>query len=145
MVELVSWLSTSYRWNHIHILGFGFFVCVLNSSTLLWAVNVCTFYCHTVNMPYIFKENLFSYGHLGHLHFGAVNRFLWMFLPMSFGGFKFSFLLGLYLGKKMLCHQVFKFRFCSAASLPTRLYLFHEQCMGVPPATSSKTWYLQSF
>lgn len=52
-------------------------------------------------------------GHLGHFQFGTVNRrSLWMFLSMSSCGHKLSFLLGVYLGKELLGHWVFTFRFC---------------------------------
>lgn len=131
VVDLLLGLSTSHRWNHIHMWGFGFFVRVLHSSTLLWAVNVCSFYCHIVNMPYVFKENLFSCGHFGHLQFGAVNKdCCGCFCPCLLVDRSSHFSWVCTWARNCFVIKYASLGFVMPVSLPIRLYLFYEQCMG---------------
>lgn len=45
-------------------------------------------------------------GHLDWSHFLAIKKLLWTFMHKFLGGNAFSFLLGIYLGMKLLGHMV---------------------------------------
>lgn len=129
----------------MHASGSGFFIC------LLWAAIVCSF---SLSHNVLLREYA--------IHSFKKSFLLWMdiwvisslelltedccgcFCPCLLVDISFHFSWVYTWARNCLVIGYSCLGFVNTASLPTWLYLFHEQCIEVPAATSSKIWYCQS-